>query len=65
MATPTGWGKILYAIHYYITSIPNYHNAVMHYHPIVNDRLLMFRKLNWIQNVKVQMYKEDWKRKHA
>ena len=36
----------------------------MHYHPIVNDRLLMFRKLNWIQNIKVQMYEESWKRKH-
>ena len=36
----------------------------MHYHPIVKDRLLMFRKLNWIQNVKVQMYEEDWKKKH-
>ena len=29
----------------YITSIPNYHNLVMHNNPIVNDRLLMFRKL--------------------
>ena len=42
----------------YITSISNYHNAAMHHHPIVNDRLLMFRKLNWTQNVKVQMYEE-------
>ena len=48
----------------YITSIPNYHNVVMHHHLIVDDRLLMFRKLNWIHNVKVQMYEEDWKRKH-
>ena len=48
----------------YITSIPNYHNVVMHNNPIVNDRLLMFRKLTWIQRVKVQMYEENWKRKH-
>ena len=36
----------------------------MHYNPIVNDRLLMFRKLTWIQMVKVQMYEENWKRNH-
>ena len=48
----------------YITSIPNYHNVAMHHHPIVNDRLLMFRKLTWIQRVKLQMYEEAWKRKH-
>ena len=48
----------------YITSIPNNHNAVMHANPIINDRLLMFTKLNWIQNVKVQMNEENWKRKH-
>ena len=42
----------------YITSIPNYHNVAMHQHPILNDRLLMFRKLTWIQRVKVQMYEE-------
>ena len=48
----------------YITSIPNYHNVAMHHHPIVNDRLLMVRKLTWIQRVKVQMYEEAWKRKH-
>ena len=45
----------------YITSIPNYHNVAMHHHPIVNDRLLMFRKLTWIQRVKLQMYEvETW-----
>ena len=43
----------------YITSIPNYHNVVMRNNPIVNDRLLMFRKLTWIQRVKVQMYEEN------
>ena len=36
----------------------------MHHHPIVNDRLLMFRKLNGIQNIKLQMYEDNWKRKH-
>jgi hypothetical protein len=43
----------------YVTSIPNHHNVVMHNNPKVNDRLLMFRKLTWIQCVKVQMYEEN------
>ena len=25
---------------------------------------MTFRKLNWIQNIKVQMYEKAWKRKH-
>ena len=48
----------------YLTSIPDYQNVVMHDHPIVNDRLLMFRKFNWIRNVNIQMFEESWKRTH-
>ena len=48
----------------YIASIPNYHNVVMHDRPIINDRLLMFRKFNWVNNVKIQMFEKKWKRKH-
>ena len=36
----------------------------MHAHLIINDRLLMKTKFTWIQDVKVEMYEKNWKRKH-